>query len=120
MFAWIGEIRLLVERLSRGSAEEIKLAFKGVRMNKFKEFVLKHFEVSLIILILVGIFSIAFLVHYKFSFLNFFFLPVILSGYFLGKQRAVLTAIFCILLMVLYFLFFNLLFGTGPGLSLIL
>jgi len=87
-------------------------------MHKFKEYVLKHFEVSLIILILVGILSIAFLVHYKFSFLNFFFLPVILSGYFLGKQRAVLTAIFCILLMVLYFLFFNLLFGTGPGLSL--
>ncbi len=87
-------------------------------MNKIKEFVLKHFEVSLIILILVGIFAIAFLVHYKFSFLNFFFLPVILSGYFLGKNRAVLTAIFCILLMVLYLLFFNLLFGTGPGLSL--
>jgi hypothetical protein len=87
-------------------------------MNKIREFVLKHFEVSLILLILVGIFAIAFLVHYKFSFLNFFFLPVILSGYFLGKNRAVLTAIFCILLMVLYLLFFNLVFGTGPGLSL--
>ncbi len=87
-------------------------------MQKIKEFVLKHFEVSLIILILVGILAIAFLVHYKFSFLNFFFLPVILSGYFLGRQRAVLTAIFCILLMVLYFLFFSLLFDMSPGLSL--
>jgi len=87
-------------------------------MNKIKEFILKHFEVSLIILIFVGILAIAFLVHYKFSFLNFFFLPVILSAYFLGKRRAVLTAIFCILLMVLYLLFFKLLFGTGPGLSL--
>jgi hypothetical protein len=87
-------------------------------MNKIKAFVLKHFEVSLIILIFVGILAIAFLVHYKFAFLNFFFLPVILSGYFLGRTRAVLTAIFCILLMVLYLLFFNLVFGTGPGLSL--
>jgi hypothetical protein len=87
-------------------------------MNKIKEFILKHFEVSLIILILMGILAIAFLVHYKFSFLNFFFLPVILSGYFLGKRSAVLTGIFCILLMVLYILFFELLFGTGPGLSL--
>ena len=95
-----------------------KSRIKGVRMNKIKEFVLKRFEVSLIILILVGIFAIAFLVHYKFSFLNFFFLPVILSGYFLGKKRAVLTAIFCILLMVLYFMFFKLLFDMGPGLSL--
>ena len=87
-------------------------------MNKLRDFVLKHFEVSLIILILIGILAIAFLVHYKFSFLNFFFLPVILSGYFLGKKRAVLTAISCILLMILYLLFFNLVFGTGPGLSL--
>lgn len=87
-------------------------------MNKIKEFVLEHFEVSLIILILVGIFAIAFLVHYKFSFLNFFFLPVILSGYFLGQTRAVLTAIFCILLMVLYLMFFKLMFDIGPGLSL--
>ncbi|UCE39742.1 MAG: hypothetical protein JSV17_09620 [Candidatus Aminicenantes bacterium] len=87
-------------------------------MKKIKEFVLRHFEISLLILILVGILAIVFLVHYKFSFLNFFFLPVILSGYFLGKKSAVLTAIFCILLMVLYLLFFNLLFGTGPGFSL--
>ena len=74
-------------------------------MIKIKKFVLKHFEASLIILILVGILAIAFLVHYKFSFLNFFFLPVILSGYFLGKRRAVLTSIFCILLWFYIFCF---------------
>jgi hypothetical protein len=87
-------------------------------MIKIKKFIVQHFEASLIVLILVGILAIVFLVHYKFSFLNFFFLPVILSGYFLGKRRAVLTSFFCILLMVLYLLFFNMLFGTGPGLSL--
>ncbi len=87
-------------------------------MRKIKEFILKHFEVALIVLILAGILAIAFLVHYKFSFLNFFFLPVILSGYFFGRKRAVLTAIYCILLMVLYLLFFNLLSDTGSGLSL--
>jgi hypothetical protein len=87
-------------------------------MNRIKEFILKRFEVSLIILILLGIFAIVFLVHYKFTFLNFFFLPVILSGYFLGQKKAVLTAIFCVLLMLLYLLFFNILSGTGSGLSL--
>jgi hypothetical protein len=102
--------------LGNGRGDDIRSQEK--RMKKIKGFVLKHFEVSLIILILVGIFAIAFLVHYKFTFLNFFFLPVILSGYYLGKKRAVLTAIFCILLMVLYLLFINLLSGTGPGLSL--
>ncbi len=87
-------------------------------MKKIKDFVDKHFEASLIILILIGILAIAFLVHYKFSFLNFFFLPVILSGYFLGQTRAVLTAIFCILLVILYLLFFHLLSSTGQGFSL--
>lgn len=108
----------MFEHPRAGNHGGVKSRIKGARMNKIKEFILKHFEVSLIILILVGILAIAFLVHYKFSFLNFFFLPVILSGYFLGKKSAVLTGICCILLMILYLLFFKLLFGTGPGLSL--
>lgn len=93
-------------------------ALKGVRMKKLKDFAVSHFEASLIVLIFIGIFAIVFLVHYKFAFLNFFFLPVILSGYYLGQKRAVLTAVFCILLVVLYLIFFNLLSGSGQGLSL--
>jgi hypothetical protein len=91
---------------------------EGVRMKKIKEFILKHFEGSLIILIFIGVLAIVFLVTYKFSFLNFFFLPVILSGYFLGQKRAVLTGIFCILLVVFYLMFTNLLLGSKPGFSL--
>jgi hypothetical protein len=62
-------------------------------MGRLKTFFLQRFELALIILIFIGILAIAFLVHYKLAFLNFFFLPVILSGYFLGKRQAVLTAI---------------------------
>ncbi len=87
-------------------------------MNKIKKFFFDHFELSLIILIFLGILVIAFLVIYKLSFLNFFFLPVILSGYFLGKRQAVLTAIFCVLLVILYFIFFNLVFGQRQAVSL--
>jgi len=87
-------------------------------MSKIKKFFFDHFELSLIILIFLGILAIAFLVTYKLSFLNFFFLPVILSGYFLGKRQAVLTGIFCVLLIILYFIFFNLVFGQGQGISL--
>lgn len=87
-------------------------------MKKIKEFILKHFEGSLIILIFIGVLAIVFLVTYKFSFLNFFFLPVILSGYFLGQKRAVLTGIFCILLVVFYLISTNLLLSFKPGFSL--
>ena len=85
-------------------------------MRKIRDFFLEHFEIALIILIFLGIFSIAFLVHYKLAFLNFFFLPVILSGYFLGKRQAVLTGIFCVLLIVLY-LIFTVLFGQREEIS---
>jgi hypothetical protein len=69
---------------------------------KIRDFVVEHFEGFLLLLVFLGVLAIAFLVHYKFSFLNFFFLPVILSGAFLGQRRAVLTAVFCVLVVVLY------------------
>ena len=80
-------------------------------MKKIKNFILDHLEGAIVTLIIIGIMAVAFLVYYKYSFLNFFFLPVILSGYFLGKKKAVLTGIFCILLVILYLIFSPLLFG---------
>jgi hypothetical protein len=70
------------------------------------------------LLIILGILAIAFLVHFKFVFLNFFFLPVILAGYFLGKKEAVLISILSILLVLFYLLFSKILAGAGVGLSL--
>ncbi len=74
-------------------------------MRKFKDFVLNHFELSLVILVFIGFIGIALLVQYKLAFLNFFFLPVIISGHFLGKKHGVLTAFFSILVVVCYLLF---------------
>lgn len=88
----------------------------ALKFRKIKRFVFRHFEGSLIVLIFVGALAIAFLVNYKLSFLNFFFLPVILSGYFLGKRNAVLTAFFCVLLVVLGLVFMN--YFTHPRIVL--
>jgi hypothetical protein len=87
-------------------------------MNKIRAAALRHFETTLIILILFGILATAFLVHLKFSFLNFFFLPVILAGYYLGKRQAVLTASLCVLLVTLYLVFIYVIFQKTPPLSL--
>jgi len=57
------------------------------------------------------------LVHYKPFLLNFFFLPVIFSGYYLGRKRAVMIAISCILLEALYLVFSQQVFGIQLGLS---
>jgi len=81
-------------------------------IRRVKDFILGHLEGAIIGLILLGVLVLAFLVQYKFSFLNYFFLPVILSGYFLGKNRAVLTAVFTVLFVILYLIYFELI--TGP------
>ena len=80
-------------------------------MKKIKKFISDHFEGLIIILILIGVLAIAFLIHYKFEFLNFFLLPIILSGYLLGKRKAILTAFFCVALVFLYLVFYKLYLG---------
>ncbi|MEW5902287.1 MAG: hypothetical protein AB1715_12555 [Acidobacteriota bacterium] len=87
-------------------------------MKKLKTVALRHFETTLIAIILFGIIAIAFLVQYKFAFLNFFFLPVILAGYYLGKRQAVLAASLCVLLIALYQIFFRALLGRLPPFTL--
>lgn len=83
-------------------------------MDRLKAAALRHFETTLIIIILLGIVAIAFLVQYKLAFLNFFFVPVILAGYYLGKRQAVLAACLCVLLIALYQIFFRLLLRRLP------
>lgn len=80
-------------------------------MKKIKKFIGDHFEGLIITLVFIGVLGIAFLIHYKFEFLNFFFLPIILSGYLLGKRKAILTAFFCVVLVFLYLVFYKLYLG---------
>ena len=87
-------------------------------MRKIKKFMRDHFEGLIIILVIIGVLAIAFLIHYKFNFLNFFFLPIILSGYFLGKRKAILTAFFCIVLVILYLIFYKLYLGLKVAFSI--
>ena len=65
----------------------------------------KQLETIIAIIIILVILGAGLLVHYKFILLNFFFLPVIFSGYYLGRKRALLIAITCILLEALYLVF---------------
>ncbi len=71
-------------------------------MRRLKAFFLRHQERTVVLLSLAGVLILAFLVEPKIAFLNFFFLPVILAGYFLGRRQAVLSATFCVLLYFAY------------------
>lgn len=75
-------------------------------MEKVKIFFFRHFEKILVLSILLGIGAINYFVPYKIGFLNFFYLPIIIAGYYLGKRMAVLSAFFCILVVICFFIIF--------------
>jgi len=75
-------------------------------MEKFKEIILKHFEKLLVSIILLAAFAGTYLIDEKAIVLNFYYLPVLFSAYFLGRRMGVLTAVFSILaVLICLFLF---------------
>lgn len=82
-------------------------------MEAFKQFIVKHFEKVLIIIILSAAFIGTYLIEEKSIVLNFYYLPVLSAGYFLGRRMGVLTAIFSILVVVISSLLFPEAFFKG-------
>ncbi len=75
-------------------------------MEQAKEFILKHFEKIIIIIILIAALTGTYLIDEKSLVLNFYYLPVLASGYFLGKRLGVLTAVFSILMVIISIVIF--------------
>jgi putative nucleotidyltransferase with HDIG domain len=75
-------------------------------MEQFKQFILRHFEKILVSVILMAAFVGTYFVEEKFIVLNFYYLPVLVAGYFLGRQMGVLTAVFSILAVLICILVF--------------
>ena len=65
---------------------------------------LRNIEGLLILIILISVMFINFFVYSKVAFLDFYYLPVIILGYYLGKRLAVLGAFFSILMVWVFVL----------------
>jgi len=61
-------------------------------------------EKVLIVVILIAAFLGTLFIEEKVLILNFYYLPVIVAGYFLGRRMGVLTAVFSILIVAICFL----------------
>lgn len=68
---------------------------------KLRSFLARRLELLFVVLILGMVMTVFFLIPYKIAFLNLFYLPVLTAAYFIGKRKAVLGAVLCILLMFL-------------------
>ncbi len=58
-----------------------------------KHVLLRHFEAVLVLVLVASLLFISSFVVQKFAFLLFYFIPVLLAGYYVGPKQAVLTAI---------------------------
>ncbi len=75
-------------------------------MDIIKQWVLKHFEAILILVITLALLAINYFVDQKLMFLNFYYLPVLISGYFLGRRHTLSTSFF-IVVLISFFIIFN-------------
>jgi class 3 adenylate cyclase len=71
-------------------------------MEALKQYLIDNFEGVFILVILVVVSAIVWFVDAKLSFLNFFYLPVLLSSYYLGIRSGVLGAFFTFLVIVIF------------------
>jgi putative nucleotidyltransferase with HDIG domain len=75
-------------------------------MERFKQFIVTHFEQILVSVILVAAFIGTYFIEEETLVLNFYYLPVIVAGYFLGRRMGVLAAVFSILAVLICALLF--------------
>ncbi len=71
-------------------------------MEALKKYLIDNFEGVFILVILVCVSGMVWLVESKLAFLNFFYLPVLLSSYYLGIRSGVLGAFFTFLVVVIF------------------
>jgi len=75
-------------------------------MSRITKYLIKHIQDTLVLSILAAVVFVNYFVYAKLAFLDFFYLLVVLAGYYIGKQFAVLGA-FLTILMVWVFILAN-------------
>lgn len=76
-------------------------------MEQFKQFLINKFEKILVGVILVAAFLGSYALEEKSIILNFYYLPVIMAGYFLGHRMGILTAVLSILVILVLAILFS-------------
>ncbi|HET9384289.1 MAG TPA: hypothetical protein VFO67_04015 [Gemmatimonadales bacterium] len=71
-------------------------------LDRSKQFFLKNFERILVLLLVASLLVINSLIEQKVAFLSFYYLPIILAGFFGGRRFAVVAGVF-IAALVLFF-----------------
>ena len=73
-------------------------------MNSIKKYLLQHVKDAIVLSILVGAVCVNYFIYAKIAFLDFFYILIVLAGYYIGKRFAVLGAFFAILIVWVFIL----------------
>ena len=71
-------------------------------MQRAKDFVLRHFEFTVVIALVCATAFAVLVAGNKLAFLNFYYIPVLVAAYFLGRTQGVLVAIAGVLMVAIY------------------
>lgn len=82
-------------------------------MLKIKRMMFDNFESMLVVVLIAAVAFTVLISANKLAFLNFFYIPVLLAAYFLGKKRGVLAGVLAVLLIGLYAVIDPSLFRSG-------
>ncbi len=70
--------------------------------DEYDNFTEKHWEDIIILLTLVSVAAIHYLIYSKIAFLDFFYLLIVLAGYYVGRRLAILGAVFAIMMVFIF------------------
>lgn len=72
---------------------------ENAALERTKRFIYRHFERLLVLLLVGSLLLIHNFIEYKLAFLSFYYLPIIVAGFLLGRRLAVWGALFVVLLV---------------------
>ena len=84
-------------------------------MEKAKAYVIKNFEQITVLVVLVSVICISYTIEEKMMMLNFYYLPVLVAGYFIGKRASIFAATLSILAVVLFAILNTEAYTAGRG-----
>jgi len=71
-------------------------------MEQTKAFVVKNFELVIVVVLVAATAFVILVAANKLAFLNFFYIPVLVAAYFLGKRQGVFVAVAAVLMVVVF------------------
>jgi hypothetical protein len=93
-------------------------------LDRARWFVFEHFELMLVLLLVSSMLAIHWFVDQKLAFLNFYYLPVIAAGFYLGRRSAVWSSVLIVGLVAFLEMFVGLdgsaAIFTGVSMNLLL